>query len=45
MTTVGQPYVYLCEMIWCNKAASKRDVEDYGYLCEDHFVSVVKGII
>jgi hypothetical protein len=40
-----QPYIYVCEMIWCKEPATKRDVEDWNYLCEDHFVSVVKGII
>ncbi len=44
-----QPYMYRCEMIWCNKVATKIDVadftEEFHYLCEDHFVSVVKGIL
>jgi hypothetical protein len=40
-----QPYIYVCEMTACPNPATKHDVEDYNYLCEDHFVSVVKGII
>ena len=41
-----QPYIYVCEIGGdCKNPATKKDVEDYNYLCEDHFVSVVKGII
>jgi len=41
-----KPYVYVCEISGnCDNPATKKDVEDYNYLCEDHFMSVVKGII
>jgi len=42
---IGQPYIYQCEMAGCKDPATKHDVEDFNYLCETHFVSVVKGII
>jgi len=44
-----KPYMYVCEMRACPNPATKIDVadftEEFHYLCEDHFVSVVKGII
>lgn len=40
-----QPYIYVCEMAGCSNPATKHDVEDFNYLCEDHYVSVVKGIM
>ena len=35
----------MCEITNCTEYAVYKDVEDYNYLCEDHFVSVVKGIM
>jgi hypothetical protein len=40
-----KPYVYVCEISNCPEPATRKDVEDYLYLCNDHFMSVVKGII
>jgi len=43
MTLIGQPYIYVCEMAGCVSPASKHDVEDYNYLCNDCFDKVVVG--
>ena len=35
----------MCEIAGCTEYAVYADVEDYNYLCQEHYTSVVTGKI